>query len=60
MRPVRSEVEACRAWLLAEVQAIQPDVILCLGATAAHSFCGPQFRIQHDRGKPTSTPWAPC
>ncbi len=59
MRPVRSEVEACRAWLLAEVEAIKPEMILCLGATAAQSFCGPQFRVQRDRGKPTSTPWAP-
>ena len=59
MRPVRSEVEACRAWLLAEVEAIKPELIVCLGATAAQSFCGPQFRIQRDRGKPTSTPWAP-
>jgi uracil-DNA glycosylase len=59
MRPVRAEVEACRAWLLAEVAAIKPELILCLGATAAQSFCGPQFRIQRDRGKPSSTPWAP-
>lgn len=58
-RPLRSEVEACRAWLLAEVEAVRPEIILCLGATAAQSFCGPQFRIQRDRGKPTSTPWAP-
>ena len=58
-RPIRSEVEACRAWLLAEVEAIRPEIILCLGATAAQSFCGPQFRIQRDRGKPASTPWAP-
>ncbi len=59
MRPVRSEVEACRAWLLAEVDSVKPDMILCLGATAAQSFCGPQFRVQRDRGKPTTTPWAP-
>jgi uracil-DNA glycosylase len=58
MRPVRAEVDACHAWLLAEVAAIKPELILCLGATAAQSFCGPQFRIQRDRGKPTSTPWA--
>ena len=58
MRPVRSEVEACRAWLLAEVEAVEPELIVCLGATAAQSFCGPQFRVQRDRGKPTSTPWA--
>jgi uracil-DNA glycosylase len=59
LRPAHSEVEACRAWLLAEVEALKPELIVCLGATAAQSFCGPQFRIQRDRGKPTGTPWAP-
>ena len=41
------------------MEAIKPELIPCLGATAAQSFCGPQFRIQRDRGKPTRTPWAP-
>jgi uracil-DNA glycosylase len=59
MRPTRSEVEACQAWLLAEVDSVKPEMILCLGATPAQSFCGPQFRVQRDRGKQTSTPWAP-
>lgn len=58
-RPTRSEVEACQAWLMAEVESVRPEMILCLGATAAQAFCGPQFRVQRDRGKPTSTPWAP-
>ncbi len=58
-RPNPVEVDACRGWLLAEVEALKPRMILCLGATAAQSFCGPQFRITRDRGKPTSTPWAP-
>jgi DNA polymerase len=57
-RPNVREVQACRAWLMAEVQAVQPELILCLGATAAQSFCGPEFRITRDRGKPMSTPWA--
>ena len=58
-KPNRDEIGACRGWLLAEVETVKPAMILCLGATAAQSFCGPQFRVQRDRGKPTPTPWAP-
>lgn len=57
-RPNTREIQACRAWLMAEVEAVRPELILCLGATAAQSFCGPTFRITRDRGKPMSTPWA--
>lgn len=58
-RPTVHEVDACRGWLLAEIEAVKPSMILCLGATAAQSFCGPKFRVQRDRGKPMATPWAP-
>lgn len=58
-RPNRAEIDACNGWLLAEIQAVRPRMILCLGATAAQSFCGPEFRIGRDRGKPSPTPWAP-
>ena len=58
-RPSPVEVDACRGWLLAEIEAIRPEMILCLGGTAATSFCGPRFRVARDRGRPTSTPWAP-
>ena len=57
-KPNAREVQACRAWLMAEVEAMKPELILCLGATAAQSFCGSEFRITRERGKPTSTPWA--
>lgn len=57
-RPNTREVKACRAWLMAEVEAVKPELILCLGATAAQSFCGAEFRITRDRGKPMTTPWA--
>lgn len=58
-KPRAQEIEACRGWLLAEVDAIKPEMILCLGATAAQSFAGAGFRVQRDRGKPIATPWAP-
>ena len=53
-----SEVQACNGWLLAEIDAIKPRMILCLGATAAQSFAGSGFRVSRDRGKPTKTPWS--
>ena len=50
-RPQQGEVLACRPWLEAEVAAIQPRVIVCLGATAAQSFFGASFRITEAFGK---------
>lgn len=50
-RPGRTEIVACRPWLLAEIDAIQPDVVLCLGATAAQSLLGASFRIGAHRGQ---------
>lgn len=59
-RPIYQEVEACRGWLDAEIAAVKPAMILCLGATAGQSFAGKGFRIRRDRGRPsTTTPWAP-
>jgi DNA polymerase len=58
VRPTTHEVDACRGWLMAEIAAIRPEMILCLGATAAQSFCGPGFRVKRDRGRPMATPWA--
>src|SRR5437588_5428153 len=36
-KPNRTEVVACRPWLIAEIEAVRPQVIVCLGATAAQS-----------------------
>lgn len=49
--PKRSEVVACRAWLEKEVEVVQPDVLVCLGATAANSVLGPAFRVTKSRGQ---------
>ena len=50
---------ACRAWVEAEIEAVQPEMIICLGATAAKGLFGAQFRITADRGKFLATRWSP-
>ena len=50
-KPRASEVKACRPWLEAELRAVRPDVVVCLGATAAQSVLGPQFKLMQQRGK---------
>ena len=49
-KPRASEIAACRPWLEAELRAIKPDVVVCLGATAAQSAFGTQFRLMQQRG----------
>jgi uracil-DNA glycosylase family protein len=55
-KPRVSEIKACRPWLEAELRAVKPDVIVCLGATAAQSVMGPQFKLMQDRGKVLPSP----
>ena len=50
-KPADSEINACRPWLDAELARIQPEVIVCLGATAARAVIGKQHRILRDRGR---------
>jgi DNA polymerase len=44
-------VKACRPWLEAELRAVKPEVVVCLGATAAQSLLGPQFKLMTRRGQ---------
>ena len=57
--PSRTEVVACRAWLESELAVIKPQLVVCLGATAAQSLLGPQFRVTKLRGQLIDSPWAP-
>lgn len=50
-KPGRTEVVACRPWLIAEIEAVRPQVIVCLGATAAQSLLGSTFRVSTQRGE---------
>jgi uracil-DNA glycosylase len=56
--PRAGEVEACRPWLEAEVEAVQPRAVVALGATAAKALFGPAVRVTRDRGRPLETPLA--
>ena len=57
-KPNRAEVSACRPWLLSEIEAVAPEVIVCLGATAAQSLLGASFRVTRQRGVPVASPFA--
>jgi DNA polymerase len=50
-RPDRDEVAACLPWLEAEVAVIKPEVVVCLGATAAQALLGSSFRVTRQRGQ---------
>ncbi|MGI4755704.1 MAG: UdgX family uracil-DNA binding protein [Janthinobacterium lividum] len=56
--PRMSEITACKPWLLAELDALKPRLVLCLGASAAKSLLGGTFALMRDRGKMLSTPYA--
>ena len=50
-KPNWSELTACRPWLEAELAVVRPEVLVCLGATAAQSLLGRQFRVTKQRGE---------
>src|SRR5579884_4092525 len=57
-KPNAVEISACRPWLEAELQVVGPELVVCLGATAAQSLLGRDFRITVDRGKFFPHQWA--
>jgi len=58
-KPRHSEIEACRPWLDAELEIVKPQVVVCLGASAAQALLGKAFRVTRDRGKPIPSELAP-
>ena len=58
-KPNNEEIRACRPWLEAEIAAVRPKVIVCLGATAAQTILGPNFRVTKSRGQLIPSPLAP-
>lgn len=44
------ERKACQPWVLAEIAQVQPEVLICLGSTAAKSLIDPNFKITQQRG----------
>jgi uracil-DNA glycosylase family protein len=58
-KPSSREIMACRPWLEAELELLEPEVIVGLGATAARSLFGRAFSLTRQRGRPFASPWAP-
>jgi DNA polymerase len=54
-KPAWAEISACRPWLDAEIAVVKPDVLVCLGATAAQALLGRSFRVTRERGKPVDS-----
>jgi len=50
-KPRYSEIQACRPWLDWELEIVKPQVVVCLGASAAQALLGKDFRVTRQRGK---------
>jgi DNA polymerase len=50
-KPNAVEISACRPWLAAEMLVVQPEIVVCLGATAAQSLLGRGYLLTRERGK---------
>lgn len=50
-KPDRAEIQACAPWLRAEIEAVRPDLVVAMGATAAQTLIGPSFRVTRRRGQ---------
>jgi DNA polymerase len=58
-KPRASEIKACRPWLEAELRAVKPTILVCLGATAAQAVLGSQFKLMQQRGQVLPSALAP-
>ena len=58
-KPRYSEIQACRPWLDAEIEAVRPEVIICMGATAAQALLGKDFSVLRQRGTFVASDLAP-
>jgi uracil-DNA glycosylase len=58
-KPLASQINACRPWLDAEIACVQPQVLVCLGATAAGALLGKNFKLRRDRGRVIESGIAP-
>jgi len=58
-KPNAEHIAACRPWLEAEIEQVKPEVIVCLGATAAQAILGRDFRLTRHRGEFFRSPLAP-
>jgi DNA polymerase len=58
-KPNAREIAACRPWLDAELDLLKPEVVVCLGATAAQALLGKDFKVSQRRGEFVESSLAP-
>lgn len=58
-KPNLREIDACFPWLEQEIALLRPELIVCLGATAAQALLGSAFRVTKQRGQPVESTLAP-
>lgn len=58
-KPRQIEIDACRPWIDDELAIVKPEVLVCLGSTAAQALLGRGFRVTAQRGAPVPSPLAP-
>jgi len=58
-KPNAAEIGACRPWLDAEIALVKPQILVCLGATAAQALLGRDFRVTQQRGQFIERPGLP-
>ncbi|HEX9466704.1 MAG TPA: UdgX family uracil-DNA binding protein [Alphaproteobacteria bacterium] len=59
VKPNAMEIRACRPWMDAEIAVVKPQVLVCLGATAARALLGATFRVTQRRGQLVRSNLAP-
>ena len=59
-KPRASEIRACKPWLMAEIAAVRPEIVVLLGATAVESIFGASMKVMQNRGRIVEAPEAPC
>jgi uracil-DNA glycosylase family protein len=55
-KPNDAEIRACHPWLDEEIRLVRPEVVVCLGATAAQSIMGKSFKVTKERGRAVKAP----
>jgi DNA polymerase len=58
-KPRYSEIHACHPWLDSELRVVRPQILVCLGSTAAQSLLGRTFSVMRQRGQLVDSPLAP-
>jgi DNA polymerase len=58
--PRAGEMRACLPWLEAELEAVKPRLVVCLGATAVRSLLGPAVKVLASRGRVLESNMGPC